>query len=103
VNLCSREQAMNTIGNLSEKSLDEVREDHGQILDNHSILAGHCIENDMNYLQICYPSIIDTSIIYNCQWNEIREIKFTKTPCDLLRVSFHSPFDSNSSQIFLVD
>ena len=61
----SRKQVMETVGNLSEKSLDEVQDDLGKIFDDDLILAGHRIENDMKYLQIYYPYIIDTSIIYN--------------------------------------
>jgi len=56
---------METVENLNEKSLDEVQNDLGKIFDDDSILAGHSFENDMKYLQIYYPYIIDTSIIYN--------------------------------------
>ena len=78
IDLCSRKQVMETVGNLSEKSLDEVREDLGRILDDDSILAGHSIENDMKYLQIYYPYIIDTSIIFNISGTRLEKSSLQK-------------------------
>ena len=69
---------METVGNLSEKSLDEVQNDLGKIFDDDSILAGHSIENDMKYLQIYYPYIIDTSIIYNVTGTRLEKSSLQK-------------------------
>ena len=70
---------IDTVGNLSEKSLNEVHEDRGRIFDDDSMLARHCIEDDMKYLQIYHH--------LQCHWNKIRKIKSTGTLCDLLSVS----------------
>ena len=64
--------------NINEKSLEEVQEDLGMIFDDDSILAGHGIENDMKYLQIYYPYIIDTSIIYNVTGTRLEKSSLQK-------------------------
>ncbi len=65
VYLFRRKQVTELVPNISEKYLFEVHEDLGILFDDDLILGGHSIENDMKYLQIYYPYIIDTSIIYN--------------------------------------
>lgn len=69
---------MENVENISEKSLEEVQEDLGTIFDDDSILAGHSIENDMKYLQIYYPYIIDTSIIYNVTGTRLEKSSLQK-------------------------
>jgi len=48
------------------------------LLDEDSILAGHSIENDMKYLQIYYPYVIDTSIIFNVTGSRIEKSSLQK-------------------------
>lgn len=74
----SREQVIGIVPNISEKSLDEVHEDLKILFDDELILAGHSIENDLKYLQIYYPYIIDTSIIYNVTGTRLEKTSLQK-------------------------
>ena len=81
----SREQVLKLVENISEKTLDEVQEDLSNLFDDDSILAGHSIENDLKYLQIYHPYLIDTSIIYNITGNRLEKSSLQK----LYAVFFH--------------
>ena len=69
---------MEIVPDITERSLEEVHEDLGRLFDDDSILAGHSIENDLRYLQIYYPYIIDTSIIYNVTGNRLEKSSLQK-------------------------
>ncbi|CAF2119965.1 unnamed protein product [Rotaria magnacalcarata] len=73
-----REQVIETVPNISEKSLEEVHEDFRILFDDDLILAGHSIENDLKYLQIYYPYIIDTSIIFNVTGTRLEKTSLQK-------------------------
>jgi RNA exonuclease 1 len=71
-------QVMEIVPNITEKSLDEVHEDLGNLFEDDLILAGHSIDNDLRYLQIYYPYIIDTSIIFNVSGNRLEKASLQK-------------------------
>ncbi len=76
--LFSRTQVMESVVDITEKSLNEVHEDLGTLFDDDLILAGHSIENDLKYLQIYYPYIIDTSIIFNISGTRLEKASLQK-------------------------
>jgi RNA exonuclease 1 len=69
---------MEIVPDIIEKSLDEVYKDLERLFDDNSILAGHSIENDLKYLKIYYPYIIDTSIIFNVSGNRLEKASLQK-------------------------
>jgi RNA exonuclease 1 len=69
---------LGSVPDLPERSLDEVQEDLTKLFDDDLILAGHSIENDLKYLQIYYPYIIDTSIIFNVSGARIEKASLQK-------------------------
>ena len=71
-------QVMEIVPNITEKSLDEVHEDLRNLFEDDFILAGHSIDNDLRYLQIYYPYIIDTSIIFNVSGNRLEKASLQK-------------------------
>ncbi|CAF3351808.1 unnamed protein product [Rotaria sp. Silwood1] len=73
-----REQVLEIVPNINERSLEEVHEDLKILFDDDLILAGHSIENDLKYLQIYYPYIIDTSIIYNVTGTRLEKTSLQK-------------------------
>jgi len=73
-----RKQVIELVENIPEKTLEEVHEDLGVLFDDDLILAGHSIENDMKYLQIYYPYIIDTSIIFNVSGTRLEKASLQK-------------------------
>jgi RNA exonuclease 1 len=74
----SREQVIEIVPNINERSLEEVHQDLGKLFDDDLILAGHSIENDLKYLQIYYPYIIDTSIIFNISGTRLEKASLKK-------------------------
>jgi len=74
----SRKQVIELVPNISEKYLEEVYEDLQILFDDDLILAGHSIENDLKYLQIYYPYIIDTSIIFNVSGTRLEKTSLQK-------------------------
>ena len=58
--------------------MNEVHEDLSNLFDEDLILAGHSIENDLKYLQIYHPYLIDTSIIYNITGNRLEKSSLQK-------------------------
>ena len=76
--LFSRNQVMESVPDISEKTLEEVHEDFRMLFDDDLILAGHSIENDMKYLQFYYPYIIDTSIIFNITGSRLEKSSLQK-------------------------
>ncbi|CAF3341849.1 unnamed protein product [Rotaria sp. Silwood1] len=73
-----REQVLEIVPNINERSLEQVHEDLKILFDDDLILAGHSIENDLKYLQIYYPYIIDTSIIYNLTGTRLEKTSLQK-------------------------
>jgi RNA exonuclease 1 len=61
-----------------ERSLEEVYEDLERLFDEDLILAGHSIENDLKYLRIYHPYIIDTSIIFNVSGTRLEKASLQK-------------------------
>ncbi|CAF0885351.1 unnamed protein product, partial [Didymodactylos carnosus] len=60
-----KRRVQSMLPNIYEKTLHEVQHDLSIHLPDDAILTGHSIENDLKYLQIYHPYLIDTSIIYN--------------------------------------
>ncbi|CAF3942904.1 unnamed protein product [Adineta steineri] len=73
-----REQVIRSVPDITERTLSEVHEDLGNLFDDDLILAGHSIENDLKYLQMYYPYIIDTSIIFNVSGSRIEKASLQK-------------------------
>ncbi len=69
---------MEIVPNISERSLEELHQDLEKLFDDDLILAGHSIENDLKYLQIYYPYIIDTSIIFNISGTRLEKASLQK-------------------------
>ncbi len=69
---------MGIVKNINEKTLEEVHNDLGILFDDDLILAGHSIENDLKYLQMYYPYIIDTSIIFNISGTRLEKASLQK-------------------------
>ena len=63
---------------IQERSLEEVHEDLDQLFTAETILAGHSVENDLKYLQLYYPYIIDTSIIFNISGTRLEKSSLQK-------------------------
>lgn len=61
-----------------EKTLEQVQEDLKSLFDDDQILAGHSVENDLKYLQIYHPYIIDTSIIFNVTGTRLEKASLQK-------------------------
>lgn len=74
----SRQQVLNTVPDLPERSLEELHDDLSKLFDEDTILAGHSVENDLKYLQMYYPYIIDTSIIFNVSGARIEKASLQK-------------------------
>ena len=74
----SRSQVMEIVPNITERSLEQVHGDLQRLFDDDHILAGHSIENDLRYLQMYYPYIIDTSIIFNISGTRLEKSSLQK-------------------------
>jgi RNA exonuclease 1 len=78
ISVFSRVQVLASVPDIVERSLEEVQEDLQILFDDDSILAGHSVENDLKYLQIYYPYIIDTSIIFNVSGTRLEKASLQK-------------------------
>ena len=74
----SRSQVIETVPDITERSLEQVHGDLQRLFDDDLILAGHSIENDLKYLQMYYPYIIDTSIIFNISGTRLEKSSLQK-------------------------
>lgn len=69
---------MTTVPDIRERTFEEVHQDLDQLFTGDTILAGHSVENDLKYLQIYYPYIIDTSIIFNITGTRLEKSSLQK-------------------------
>lgn len=76
--LFREKKVKSSFAEITVKRLDEVHHDLKELFDDDLILAGHSLENDLKYLQVYYPYIIDTSIIYNITGSRLEKSSLQK-------------------------